>query len=321
MLDYLRNDWSDICQGRARLRQDAMGNLEICMVRGSEAPTVALVAHADTICAQITCPAGANKFRFRSIGCSPHMLLGQPLTIITESGEKFPGAVGFDPTSQFGQPKGLVFEDLWIDVFDAPSNSINTGDLAVLTPRCEFYGDLVSGTSLDDRAGLSVITEVLESYINSDILVNLVCLATVQEEVGLRGAAGFEFTIKPDAVIVVDVDYATDVPASHPDQTGILRLHEGPGVHRKADNTPALRQKIKQLATEHQIPLQTTVGRFTYGGTDSTQLQIARSVKGCAVCNLTIPCRYMHSPVETVSLRDMESAAKLLYALLRSYGE
>lgn len=313
MTDYLCDSWQKAAPG-ANVRVDAMGNLELSYNVNPDFPTLALVAHADTICVQLTCPAGRGKWRFRSVGCSPHMLLGQPMVVVTESGERVNGVVGFDPTSQFGQPKGLVFEDLWIDI-PAGQAAVQPGDLAVLAPRISVEGDMVTGTALDDRLGLFIIGEALRRIAYSDVRVNLICVATVQEEVGLRGSQAFDFIQRPDAAIVLDVDYATDVPASHEDQMGSLLLGHGPGVLKKADNSPALRKFIRDAAASHDIPLQVSLGRFLYGGTDCSSLQVHRAEKGYPVANVTLPLRYMHSPVETASLADMAHAIDLIVAV------
>lgn len=317
MLDYLREDWSRVCPD-GHFKTDVIGNMEFSVIRERKYPTLALVAHSDTICVQITCGAGNGKYRFRSIGASPHMLLGQPVFVITEDNEIFNGVIGFDATSQFGQPKGLVFEDLWIDVQNPDaSDKISVGDLAVLRPQAHIDSMLLTGSALDNRLGLFIMGEVLRHYARTpQIQANLTCVATVQEEVGLRGSAALKFTEAPDAVIVLDVDYATDIPIHHEDQMGRLRLGDGPGILRKADNISALRKRIKGTAIKLGIPLQISLGRFLYGGTDATPLQVAREQNGYPVCNVTIPCRYMHSPVETVSLDDVRNAVLLLNGFL-----
>lgn len=312
MTSYLNAVWQEVVpKGVAKV--DAIGNLEFSIIRDDNFPTLAIVAHADTICIQLTQRIGDGRYRFRSVGCSPHMLLGQRVVVVNECGQKFDGVIGFDATSQYGQPKGLVFEDLWIEVIN-PCNSeyISSGDLAVLLPQSRVDGDYIAGTGLDDRLGLFIIGEVLRRYAQTnDIPVNLICVATVQEEVGLRGSQAFEFSCRPGGVIILDVDYATDIPTPHEDQMGRLYLGQGPGVLRKADNSPALRGFIKQVASEYHIPLQTSMGRFLYGGTDCSSLQVIRSAKGSLVANITVPLRYMHSPVETASLSDVANAINL----------
>ncbi len=318
MQSHLKSDWESVVPD-AKITVDVMGNLEFSVRRDDSFPTLALVAHADTICVQITNQIGVGKYRFRSIGCSPHMLLGQNVIIVNESGEKFNGVVGFDATSQFGQPKGLVFEDLWIDVVNQKNcQSIQPGDLVVLSPHFTVDGDYITGTALDDRLGLFVIGEVLRWYSRNDVPVNLTCIATVQEEVGLRGSLSFDYSFRPDAVIVLDVDYATDIPTPHEDQMGRLYLGHGPGILRKADNSAHLRNLIKSVASCREIPLQVSLGRFVYGGTDCSSLQTIRDVIGYQAANITLPLRYMHSPVETASLTDITRAIDLVKGVSES---
>jgi len=319
MLNHLKKEWMTVVP-EGDVKTDSMGNLEFSVIRNADYPTVALVAHTDTICVQITQCIGAGKYRFRSVGASPNMLLGQSVTLINEDGETFPGVVGFDATSQYGQPKGLIFEDLWIDLIGAKdTSSVSAGDLAVLTPRIEISDDIISGSALDDRIGLFIMGEVLRRYVSEgkDYPVNLICAGTVQEEVGLRGSALLSLPNDTSAVIVLDVDYATDIPTPHEDQMGQLHLHNGPGIHRKADNSPRLRKLIKTVATEKGLPIQTSLGRFLYGGTDATPIQVARNGSGNQVCNITIPCRYMHSPIETVSSRDVASAIEIILGIIK----
>lgn len=315
MISYLRNDWCPVAP-EGQMTVDAIGNMEFAVRRSDAYPTLALVAHADTICIQITQKAGTGKFRFRSVGCSPHMLLGQKVVIVNEAGEKFNGVIGFDATSQYGQPKGLVFEDLWIDVPNyGHCQSIEIGDLVVLKPGYMTEGESIIATALDDRLGLFILGEVLRWYAHDDVPVNLTCVATAQEEVGLRGSLAFDFCHTPDAVIVLDVDYATDIPTPHEDQMGRLCLGQGPGVLRKADNSPLLRNFIKSVASIHDIPLQTSLGRFVYGGTDCSSLQATRNDHGFPTANITLPVRYMHSPIETASLTDVAHAIELVKKL------
>lgn len=311
MISYIRNDWCSVAP-EGHITVDAIGNIEFSIRRNDSYPTLALIAHGDTICVQITQKIGGGKFRFRSIGCSPHMLLGQKVIIVNEIGEKFNGVIGFDATSQFGQPKGLLFEDLWIDVPDYEHcQSIEIGDLVVLKPNYTTEGDFITSTALDDRLGLFIIGEVLRWYSHNDSSVNLTCVATAQEEVGLRGSLAFRFSHTPDAAIVFDVDYATDIPTHHEDQMGRLYLGQGPGVLRKADNSLLLRNFIKSIASIHNIPLQTSLGRFVYGGTDCSSLQITHANHGFLTANITLPVRYMHSPIETASFTDVSHAIEL----------
>lgn len=320
MTAFLRKEWKSIYPD-ASVRIDSLGNLEVSMIKNPSLPTLALVAHADTVCIQITEGVGNGKYRFRSVGLSPQTLLGQKVIVLTENGQKYDGVIGFDATSQYGQPKGLVFEDLWIDVPQSKAwKYISPGDLAVVRPSVVISDQTVTSPGLDDRVGLFIIGEVLRRCSYSSMPVNLVLVATAQEEVGLRGSAMFHFSTIPDYVIVLDVDYATDIPTPHEDQMGRLWLHKGPGVQRKADCNSELRRLITECAKKNEVPLQVSLGRFLYGGTDATQMQTIRNDSGIKVCNLSIPCRYMHSPAETVSFDDLKNAIHLICYVAQNIG-
>jgi endoglucanase len=250
------------------------------------------------------------------------VLLGQRLKIKTSKG-LIPGVVGFDPTSQYGQPKGLVEEDLWIDICacsqDEAESMVEIGDLGVIDGGLAPFKDgFLCGSGLDDRIGIFILNECMKWYSDRDIPVNLHFIATAQEEVGLRGgtvvASGHEY----DACIVLDVDYATDTLVPHDNQMGVLKLGCGLGMQVKADNNPVLRRLVVEAAKEMGVGYQISVGRFLYGGTDSSPIQVTGS--GVATLNLNIPCRYMHSPIEICSMKDVESAVNLLIGAISAIG-
>lgn len=319
MQEFLLREWKEKCPS-GEFKTDALGNLEFSVIKDNSYPTLALVAHADTVCVQITSAIGNGKFKFRSVGLSPHTLLGQQIVVITEDGEKFDGVIGFDATSQYGQPKGLIFEDLWIDIPGVDTQKISPGDLAVLRPCISITNKTITAPGLDDRVGLFIMGEALRYYAEnlSNLKLNLICVATAQEEVGLRGSGMFNFSHFPNAIIILDVDYATDIPTPHEDQMGRLWLHHGPGLQRKADNSPKIRKMIMESAKGIDKPFQISLGRFLYGSTDGTQLQMTRNPNGYSIANFSIPCRYMHSPSETVSRNDISASIDILCELINN---
>ncbi len=293
---------------------DVMGNVH-ASVNEEAAVHVGLVAHMDTVALQVTKKLGNGLFNFRSIGLRPHTLLGQPVKVLTSNG-MVDGVVGFDPTSQYGQPKGLIEQDLWLDAGYEADSKVSVGDLAVLAPRLVEMGDgLVCGTGIDDRIGILILCEIMSLVGRECPNVCLHFIGTVQEEVGLRGASIVAAQHPLDACFVLDVDYATDTPASHENDMGVLHLGKGVGLHAKSDNNPVLRKLLCNVADTEGIPYQISLGRFLYGGTDSAPLQLQQ--KGIATANVNIPCRYMHSPVEICDRRDVEAAVNLLAAVIR----
>lgn len=318
MASYLRNCWKDCGMSP---ETDVMGNLHASF-KGQRDVNVALCAHMDTVAVQITRILPNGMLLFRRVGLTPHVLLGQRLTFKTPKG-KVQGVVGFDPTSQYGQPKGLVEEDLWIDICASSQAEaealVGVGDLGVINyGMMAVNGDCLCGSSLDNRIGLFVLNECMRWYAGKDVPVNLHFVATVQEEVGLRGGAVAASHGRYDACIVLDVDYATDTLVPHDNQMGVLKLGAGAGLQMKADNNPVLRKLAADTARRENIDIQMSLGRFLYGGTDSSPIQLAGN--GVATLNLSLPCRYMHSPAEICHRKDVESAVNLLISLMEEIG-
>lgn len=310
MASFLRNEWSN--KG-AEVKTDVMGNVYATM-NNDDTIHVGIIAHMDTACIQITKILGNGLLQFRSIGLRPHLLLGQNMKILTSKGT-IQGVIGFDATSQYGQPKGLVDDDLWLDIgagnYEEASSKVEIGDLAVLFPQISKMGDeIICGTSIDDRVGLFILNECMEQFKKTAPSVCLHCIGTTQEEVGLRGAGVIVSQCKLDACFVVDVDYATDTLTPHENQMGALYLGKGVGIHIKSDNNLVLRKIVCDVAEKNNIPYQKSLGRFVYGGTDATAVQL--QCGGVATVNINIPCRYMHSPVELCHNKDIESAIDVI---------
>ena len=320
MASRLRTLWADAGIDTVT---DVMGNLH-GVANPSGTIHVGLAAHMDTVAIQITRILPGGQMQFRSIGLSQYVLLGQRMKVLTGHG-CVDGVIGFDPTSQYGQPKGLVPDDLWLDIgardYEEASAQVEVGDLAVLSPVLnDMCGDCLCGTGMDNRVGLFVMTECVTAFARSPHpAVCLHALGTVQEEVGLRGAAVAAAFHRLDACFVLDVDYATDTPTPHENQMGALHLGRGVGLHVKSDNSPILRELACDVARRRGIPFQKTLGRFLYGGTDASPLQL--QCGGMAVLNVNIPCRYMHSPAETCSKSDVESAIRLLWGMIGEIGD
>ncbi|MBQ9077712.1 MAG: hypothetical protein IJY31_07730 [Muribaculaceae bacterium] len=316
---YLRNEW---LQKGAEVKSDVMGNV-YASINNDDIIHIGLVAHMDTTAIQITKILDNGLLLFRSIGLRPYLLLGQNMNILTRSGT-IQGVIGFDPTSYYGQPKGLIEEDLWLDIgannYEDASYKVEVGDLAVLSPQISEMGDdIICGTCIDDRIGIFILNECLIQFKESALSVCLHCIGTTQEEVGLRGANVIASQCKLDACFVVDVDYATDTLTPHENQMGTLHLGKGVGIHIKSDNSPILRKIICDVASKNNIPHQKSLGRFVYGGTDATAVQL--QCGGVATVNINIPCRYMHSPIEFCHKKDVESAIDIIMFTIQEIAD
>lgn len=310
MASYLRDKWKD---AGGEVKTDILGNTYASFSKG-KGINIGLVAHMDSVAIQITKILQNGFLKFRSIGLRTHLLLGQNMKVQTDGG-LLHGIIGFDPMSQHGKNQGIGEEDLWLDIgvnsYEETASILEVGDMAILSPQLNRMDEhLISGTAIDNRIGLFILNECVELFNKYAFDICLHVIGSVQEEVGLRGANVIATQCELDACFIIDVDYASDTLVSYDNQMGSLCLGEGVGLHVKADNNPTLRKILCDVAKRNEISYQKSLGRFIYGGTDATALQIQSG--GVATVNINIPCRYMHSPVEMINVQDVEHAINLI---------
>jgi endoglucanase len=208
-------------------------------------------------------------------------------------------------------PKAPQVEDFFVDVGlggEKAKEAVEIGDMVTLDRTAERAGDHIIGKSMDDRAGVFVMLEAVRALRQHE--VEVVIVATVQEEVGLRGATTAAFGVEPDVGIALDVTLAMDIPGA--EEHGRV-THVGKGVGIKVMDSssisdPRLVKHFRDLAGRENIPFQMEV--LPRGGTDAGAMQRARM--GMPVITLSVPTRYVHTPNEMVSETDVEAAIQLL---------
>ena len=162
---------------------------------------------------------------------------------------------------------------------------------------------------MDDRIGAFVLLEVLRVLAKKKLNVAVYGVTTVQEEVGLRGAVTSTYGCKPHAGIAIDVGWATDHPNGEGDRYGHVKIGGGPILDRGPNINPVVFRGLSDAAKKRTIPLQhRAMPRGT--GTDANAMQLSHG--GVATAIVGIPNRYMHTPVELVSIHDVERAVALL---------
>ncbi len=297
---------------------DVMGNVIGVKRCGKQnAKKLMLDAHLDEIGFIIT---GHEEgfLRFAAVGgVDARMLPASELKILTD--EPLVGIVGVTPPhiQKSGESdKTIKIEDLYIDIGlpqEAAQQAVPVGTFAVYNTGARLFGtDLVCGKALDDRACFAVILRALELLKDETLEADLYVLASSQEEVGTRGAKTGAFAIDPDWCVVIDADHAKT-----PDHTkydaklvgGGVVIAIGPNMNR------AFTDEAVRLAGESAIAYQIGVEPGD-SGTNARVIQVSRA--GIATALLSLPLKYMHSPVEVVSLQDAEAAAKLLAALAKN---
>lgn len=253
-------------------------------------------------------------------GIDAAVLPGTRLLVNTEKGQ-IPGCIGhkaihLTPPEERG--KKVDIKKLWVDIGakdgEEAKSKVKVGDSITYRPEIDYLGKhRLVAPGCDDRVGAWVIMEAFlqfcEGLKKRSSNVALYSVSTVQEEIGLRGARTAAHEVDPHVGIAVDVTHASDNPAANINEVGDVKLGEGPTVARGANINPPLEKLLRDIARKKKIAHQLLASpRAT--GTDANAMQVTRS--GVATALLGIPNRYMHSQVEMVDLRDLESTAKLI---------
>lgn len=303
------------------VHRDVHGNQWfVCNPKGSV--RLMLSGHVDEIGLMVRYVDGDGFIWVTRIGgTDPVQLWGSRVNIHTKNGP-IRGVIGKKPihnTPPEERTKGPKLEDIYIDIGSKDKEEtlkkVRAGDPITMAVGFErLPNDYAIGRAMDDRVGAFVVLEAMRKFQgllkkrkNSDCALYAVC--SVQEEVGLRGATTAAYTVNPHVGIAVDVGFATDYPGENKKQIGEFKLGLGPILHRGANINPPLADMMEGLADKHSIPYQLS-GDGGVTGTDAGAIQISRG--GVAAALVSIPNRYMHSPIEMVSLQDLEHSSELL---------
>jgi endoglucanase len=265
--------------------------------------------------------------RFRTIGGHDlRSLSGRRVAVHAHGGPVF-GVIGQRPVhlvrdrNRSAPPPQA--HDLWIDCGFAGHKEavklIEIGDPVTYIEGFQLLRNkLAVARGFDNRVGAFIVAETLRALAQTKTLkARVSAVATVQEEIGLRGAKTSAFGLDPDAGLAVDVTWATDNPGGDPKEIGDVRLGAGPVLVRGPNVNPPLHRLLKSTASKLKISLQ---HRSIPGasGTDANPLQLTRA--GVATALVSIPNRYMHSPVEMCHLGDIEAAVKLIAGTIKTLG-
>lgn len=303
------------------VKTDVMGSLIAVKRCGKEnAKTIMLEAHIDEIGLIVT-GWKDGYLRFNTIGgIDQRMLPAREIKIMTEP--PIYGVIDVMPPhalSHGDMEKALGVDQLYIDIGmtqDEAKEAVPVG-----TP-CVFAGGVMTmgegslcGKALDDRSCAGIIVKTMEELSSKELDVDVFCLLSVQEEVGCRGAVTGAFGIAPDYAIAMDVTFGNqpDVSKSKCCEMGKGgAIGVGPHLNRRFTN------KLIELAKEKEIPYQIEVCPG-HTGTDASPIQITR--EGIATALISLPVKYMHSPVETMLVSDGEAIVKLLTEFIENAGE
>lgn len=314
--------------GAVAVYQDSHGNSTAKIIGKCASPIIMLAGHIDEIGLQVNYIDSDGFIYFYPIGgWDPQILPGQRVKIHGKDGRFLAkGVIGRTaPHLLKKSGESLKIDDLWIDtgLGKETGKIISVGDYAVIDCEPEFSGDVLISRGLDDKIGAFIVLEVLKAVkilrkkSMKDFAGTVCAVATVQEEIGLRGAKTSAYDLNPDIGIAVDVTHATDYPTADKKRNGDIKLGAGPVIAVGPNINMKIYDLLVKTAKEHKIPYQIEAAPGGTG-TDANAIQLTRS--GVATGLVSIPNRYMHSPNEMVDLNDVENAVKLLAYFCAAYG-
>ncbi|MFB5673996.1 M42 family metallopeptidase [Paenibacillus terreus] len=318
MLEYLQPLTEEIVK-------DRLGSVLGKKTGDAAGPKVLLAGHLDEIGFLVTAITPKGFLRFQQLGgWWPHSVLSQRVKVKTRKGD-YIGIVGSKPPhilDKAEREKVVPLKNMYIDIGakdaeDAKAMGVRPGDWVV--PVSEFTtmrnDELWVGKALDNRAGCALAVEVLKRLQNDSHPNIIYAGATVQEEVGLRGAVTVANAVQPDIAFALDVGVAYDTPGNESQHT-VSNVGEGPLVLLyDATMIPhaGLRDLVMDTAEELGIPVQVDV--MPGGGTDGGKFHISGT--GCPTLSVGFPVRYIHSHNGVMSKQDFDQAAALLTAVIK----
>jgi endoglucanase len=209
-------------------------------------------------------------------------------------------------------------EDIFIDIGVSSRREaeklVQIGDPITLVDEFEsLRGDLAIGRAFDNKIGTFSVAETLRllSGQKGELKAEICAVSNIMEEVGLLGARQIAYSLKPDCALVVDVTHATDYPTVNQQQHGEIRMGKGPAITRGGCNHPEVVARLEKVAKQEKIKLQFEAMSAT-SGTDTDVIFWTRG--GIPSALISLPNRYMHSPVEMINLKDLEQIPQLLAA-------
>lgn len=304
---------------------DAHGNCVAVAHRGGS-PRIMLAAHADEIAMIVNYITDEGFIHVRRAGGVNPAITRAQRAVVHSRGGPVPGVFGSvaphltrDEDEKKKEPKiHDLFLDIGVGSREEALKLLRIGDPVTLADRFELLrGDLAVARAFDNRIGTWAVAETLRRLQSGKepFAAEVCAVSNIQEEVGLLGARQIAYSLKPDVAVVVDVTHATDIPTVDKRQHGDIKLGAGPTLTHGGCNHVEVVARLESCAAEIGIALQHEA-MSNSSGTDTDVIFWTRG--GIPSALVSLPNRYMHSPVEVVSLKDLDQIPDLLAAFVRS---
>lgn len=309
------------------VRADALGNL-IVTKRGRRDDVLLLDAHMDEVSFLVSYVTDDGFLRLTPLGgWDARVLPAHAVTVICRDGAKARGVIGSLPPhvlSESDRKQAVKIEQLFVDVGASSRDEVEAMGIDVGSPCVPAYpferlgDDLVMGKAFDDRAGCTVALKTLEALSDADLDLTVVAAFTTSEEVGLRGARTAAFQIAPKVALALEGTTATDVPGVEGPKRA-SSMGKGPAItvaDRSLVANPGVVRLLEELATKEGVPHQRKLPGF--GGTDAGAIHTTGAGALCGV--VSVPCRYIHTPLSLLRPSDLEATVRLTTAFVREAG-
>lgn len=309
------------------VRTDVHGNVIAALNEASQ-PRVMLTAHCDELGLMIRYIDADGFLHFATIGgFDLSTLPGERVHIHTPDGPIL-GVIGRKPVHlMHGEDRNRApkLSELWIDIGvsdkEEAQKFVPIGSVVTRAAQLEVLrGDLVVSRALDDKAGIFAVVEAMRRLHqqSEQLKAGVFFVSTVQEEVGLRGARTGAFGVDPLIAIAVDVTYTSDHPQTSREEIGEIDLDSGPVITIGGHINPRVYEMLIDAANAASIEYQIDP-QASGTGTDTDAIQVARA--GVATGLVSIPCRYLHTGSEIVSLQDIDEVAEVLARFVLALDE
>ncbi len=303
-----------------RVEIDDFGNVlgyRDCGIPGAK--TVMLDAHIDQIGFLITEVTDQGFLRFTTVGgVDQRMLLGSELTVLTKKGPILGIVAAIPPHLQKAgdNKKSVPIPEMVVDIGmtgEQAKKVVRVGDyMAFANDAMELQGDALCGKAFDDRACLVCLLHAMELLQGKPLAVNVVVSASTKEETGFQGGISAGFKVQPDYAIAVDVTHARTGDAPQV----IVKLGDGPNVDIGSNSNPKFAKRVIEVARAKQIPHIVT-SCPSASGTNAWPIQMQG--QGVTTLVVSLPLKYMHSPVEMLRMSDVKNVGKLLAAFIENF--
>ncbi len=301
---------------------DVMGSVHATLKGTGAAPSVMLAAHMDEIGLMVTYVSDDGFLSVSAVGgVDAAILPGMRVDVHTAKGP-LRGVVGRKPIHLIEsdeRTKVTPLSDLVIDL-GLPAKKVKKrvriGDVITFGVGFERFGrGMAVSRAFDDKCGVWIATRVMEELkAQGGAEGDFIAAATVQEEIGTRGAITTTYGVNPDVGLAFDVTHATDYPGISKTKYGDIRCGGGPVIARGPNINPVVFERLVAAAEAEGIAYQLEA-EPSVTGTDARSIQVTREGKACGL--ISVPLRYMHTPTEVVALSDLEDTVRLIVRFVR----